>query len=119
MSSSGPALLQHAHRELYQPRILAAISAGVLKETSLEGAELLNKGKVRDVYKCPSGNLALVTTDRQSAFDRVLAAIPFKGMVLNRLAAWWFSKTADIVTNGALSFPHPNVTMALPIEGPS
>jgi len=71
---------------------------------------------VRDVYKCPSGNLALITTDRQSAFDRVLAAIPFKGMVLNQLAAWWFSKTTEIVANGALSQPHPNVTMALPIE---
>ena len=72
--------------------------------------------QVRDVYKCPSGNLALITTDRQSAFDRVLAAIPFKGMVLNQLAAWWFSKTTDIVANGALSQPHPTVTMALPID---
>ena len=56
----------------------------------------LNKktGKVRDQYDL-GNRLALITTDRQSAFDRVLASIPFKGQVLNMASAWWFEKTKE------------------------
>jgi len=108
---TGPRLLDRPQRAQYEEIIRKAIPHA-LQETSIDGAELLNKGKVRDVYKLPSGNLALVTTDRQSAFDRILAAIPFKGMVLNKISQWWFSRTTDIVANGFLSSPHPNVTMA-------
>eukprot|EP00178_Gracilaria_changii_P002120 TRINITY_DN1313_c0_g2_i1.p1 TRINITY_DN1313_c0_g2~~TRINITY_DN1313_c0_g2_i1.p1 ORF type:complete len:595 (+),score=80.21 TRINITY_DN1313_c0_g2_i1:241-1785(+) len=77
------------------------------------------KGKVRDQYAfdgVTNGKaerlLALVTTDRQSAFDRILAAIPFKGAVLNKTAAFWFESTKHIVPNHVLSVPHPNVTIA-------
>ena len=52
-----------------------------------------------------------VTTDRQSAFDRHLASIPFKGAVLNRTSAWWFNQTKDIVPNAWISSPDPNVTV--------
>ena len=68
-------------------------------------------GKVRDRYDL-GDRMALITTDRQSAFDRVLAAIPFKGQVLNMTSAWWFEQTRHIVPNHVLSIPDPNVTIA-------
>ncbi|KAL9254928.1 Phosphoribosylaminoimidazole-succinocarboxamide synthase, chloroplastic-like protein [Drosera capensis] len=70
------------------------------------------RGKVRDIYE--SGEyLVLVTTDRQSAFDRVLASIPFKGQVLNETSLWWFEKTQHIAPNAVVSAPDPNVTIAM------
>ncbi|NCN04292.1 MAG: phosphoribosylaminoimidazolesuccinocarboxamide synthase [Spirochaetales bacterium] len=56
------------------------------------------RGKVRDVLDIGQ-NLLLVTTDRISAFDRVLGVIPYKGEILNRLACWWLEKSASIVPN--------------------
>ena len=72
-------------------------------------------GKVRDQYDL-GDKLALITTDRQSAFDRVLASIPFKGQVLNLTSAWWFEKTRDIIQNQVISIPDPNVTLAKKCE---
>jgi phosphoribosylaminoimidazole-succinocarboxamide synthase len=77
-------------------------------------------GKVRDMYRRP-GQLILITTDRVSAFDRVLGLIPYKGQALNQLSAFWFGQTADIVANHLLAVPDPNVTIAieaqpLPVE---
>ena len=69
------------------------------------------KGKVRDRYDLGK-HLALITTDRQSAFDRVLASIPFKGQVLNQTGAWWFEQTRDIIPNHVIELPDPNVTIA-------
>lgn len=84
------------------------------------------EGKVRISYSLPRdaaiGDRRLfVTTDRLSAFDRVIAGVPYKGQVLNQLAAWWFATTADIVPNHVLSVPDPNVLVArsatpLPVE---
>ena len=68
-------------------------------------------GKVRDQYELED-KIALITTDRQSAFDRVLASIPFKGQVLNLTSAWWFDKTKHIIPNHVLKIPDPNVTLA-------
>jgi len=68
-------------------------------------------GKVRDQYELES-QIALITTDRQSAFDRVLASIPFKGQVLNLTSAWWFEQTKHIIPNQVISVPDPNVTLA-------
>lgn len=67
-------------------------------------------GKVRDTYVSGDKMIA-VTTDRQSAFDRHLAFIPFKGAVLNQTSQWWFRQTADIVPNAVLATPDPNVTV--------
>jgi phosphoribosylaminoimidazole-succinocarboxamide synthase len=53
-----------------------------------------------------------VTTDRLSAFDRIIAGVPYKGQVLNQLAAWWFRQTADIVANHVIAVPDPNVLVA-------
>lgn len=92
----------------YTEKIKAQLN-NCLTETSLN---LQNKkiGKVRDSYALPD-KMVLITTDRQSAFDRVLAAIPFKGQVLNQTSAWWFEQTKNIVPNHVLSIPDPNVTV--------
>ncbi len=70
------------------------------------------QGKVRDMWPLDDGRRLIVTTDRQSAFDVVLATIPFKGQVLTRLTKWWFDHTDDIVPNHVLSMPDPNVIVA-------
>jgi phosphoribosylaminoimidazole-succinocarboxamide synthase len=68
------------------------------------------RGKVRDTFDL-GDRLVLVTTDRQSAFDRVLASVPFKGQVLNQVSAFWFEETRDLFPNHVLSVPDPNVTI--------
>lgn len=82
-------------------------------------------GKVRDTYDLspgdPTGELLLITTDRQSGFDRLLGAIPYKGQVLNRTSLYWFEQTKHLVPNHVLSSPHANALLArkcrvLPIE---
>ena len=70
------------------------------------------RGKVRDLYQVTPEQLALITTDRLSAFDRILGLVPYKGQVLNQLAAFWFEQTAAIVPNHLLETPDPNVTIA-------
>ena len=69
------------------------------------------RGKVRDVYDI-GDKLILITSDRQSAFDRILAAIPFKGQVLNLTSVWWFEQTKHIVKNHVLDLPDENVIVA-------
>ena len=78
------------------------------------------EGKVRDNYVV-DGKRVIITTDRISAFDRVLCAIPFKGQVLNQTAAFWFEQTRHIVPNHVLSVPDPNVLLTrecvlIPVE---
>lgn len=78
-------------------------------------------GKVRETWQLPDGKRLLVTTDRLSAFDRIIGLVPHKGQVLNQLAAWWFEQTADIVANHVVSMPDPNALIAvdarpLPVE---
>ncbi len=91
--------------------------------TDAHFAELPNfsRGKVRDCYDLADGRRIIVTTDRQSAFDQVLAAVPFKGQVLTATARFWFEATADLVANHALAYPDPNVMVVrrlamLPVE---
>jgi phosphoribosylaminoimidazole-succinocarboxamide synthase len=66
------------------------------------------EGKVRDNYT-KDGKRTIIVTDRISAFDRVLGTVPFKGQVLNRLAAWWFERTRAVAPNHLLRVPDPNV----------
>lgn len=92
----------------------------ILQETNFSFLGPKKTGKVRDMYE-RGGNLVLITTDRHSSFDRIIAHIPWKGQVLNQLSAWWFDKTKDIVPNAVLAIPDPNVTIArkctmVPIE---
>ena len=95
--------------EHYKPRIIKELK-NTLTETSLNKG-IKKKGKVRDQYEY-NEKIILITTDRQSAFDRVLASIPFKGQVLNLTSAWWFEQTKDIIPNHVLDIPDPNVTVA-------
>ena len=99
--------------EHYKGRIKAELN-NTLTETSLSGRSK-KTGKVRDQYDL-GDQVALITTDRQSAFDRVLASIPFKGQVLNLTSAWWFSQTKHIIPNQVISVPDPNVTLAKKCE---
>jgi hypothetical protein len=70
------------------------------------------RGKVRDRIEVNDKTIALVTTDRQSGFDRQLALVPFKGSVLNLTSAFWFEKTKHIIPNHIIAVPHPYVTIA-------
>src|SRR3990172_1447751 len=70
-------------------------------------------GKVRDSYPLPGGRRLVVTTDRLSAFDRILGRVPYKGQVLNQLSEWWFEKTAQIIPNHVVETPDPNALVAL------
>jgi len=74
------------------------------------------RGKVRDRYDLGTNKIALVTTDRQSGFDRQLAQVPFKGAVLNLTSAFWFDQTRKIINNHLLSTPHPYVSIARKCE---
>jgi len=101
--------------------MLRAGLAHTLEHARLDGLGPAMVGKVRDAYRLSDGRRVLVTTDRISAFDRVLGTIPFKGQVLNRLSAWWFEATRETVPNHLLAVPDPNVTIAvdctpLPVE---
>lgn len=68
-------------------------------------------GKVRDWYDLQNGQRLIITTDRLSAFDRVLANVPYKGQVLNQLSAWWFEQTKNIIPNHLISIPDPNAAI--------
>ncbi len=100
--------------------VIRAQLGNVLEETDVPALGSVEHGKVRDSYRLGSRRV-LVTTDRISAFDCVLGTIPFKGQVLNQLAAFWFEKTADVVRNHVISLPDPNVMLVheceqLPVE---
>jgi phosphoribosylaminoimidazole-succinocarboxamide synthase len=92
----------------------------VLKTTNIKSLGQKYQGKVRDFYITDNKRIT-ITTDRQSAFDVILGYIPFKGAVLNQLAAFWFEKTKKIVPNHVISIPDPNVLVSkqcknLPVE---
>ena len=101
-------------------------SAQVLSNTILADAtlpELPNhyRGKVRDNYDLPDGRRVIIASDRLSAFDRILCAVPFKGQVLTQTARFWFDQTADLCPNHVVAYPDPNVLIGrrldmLPVE---
>ncbi len=101
------ALKAHAHR--------------VLADADIPELPGHYRGKVRDNYDLPDGRRILIASDRLSAFDRILAVIPFKGQVLTQTARFWFEATGDICPNHVLDYPDPNVVVArrldiLPVE---
>jgi len=92
----------------------------ILRQTDFDFLGPKTAGKVRDIYD-QGDRLVLITTDRHSSFDRIIAHIPWKGQVLNEVSAHWFELTKDIVPNHVLAVPDPNVTIArkcktVPIE---
>src|SRR4029077_1295554 len=79
------------------------------------------RGKVRDNYDLPDGRRIIIATDRLSAFDRSIAAIPCKGQVLTQTARFWFDGTADLCPNHVIEYPDPNVLVCrrldiMPVE---
>jgi phosphoribosylaminoimidazole-succinocarboxamide synthase len=114
------------------PELLRAQCARTLERTDFPELGRKLEGKVRDSYVTagretpgPLGHTGgvrtIVATDRISAFDRVLGTIPFKGQVLNQIAAFWFERTRDVAPNHVLAVPDPNVTIGrecslVPIE---
>jgi phosphoribosylaminoimidazole-succinocarboxamide synthase len=79
------------------------------------------RGKVRENYDLPDGSRIIISTDRLSAFDRILTCIPYKGQVLTQTARYWFEATKDICPNHVIAYPDPNVVVGkrldiLPVE---
>jgi len=100
---------------------LRAALKTTLDRTDLGALGVKYEGKVRDNYTTADGRRFIVTTDRISAFDRVLGTLPLKGQVLNLLAAHWFEATKNIAPNHVLDVPDPNVLVArectsMPVE---
>jgi len=100
---------------------LAALLDNVLVDATI--AELPNRyrGKVRDNYDLADGRRIIVATDRLSAFDRIITAIPCKGQVLTQIARFWFETTRDVCPNHVIEYPDPNVLLCrrlaiLPVE---
>ncbi len=102
-------------------RIIRARLHDVLVDAEFPELPGFGRGKVRDHYDLSSGQRIMIATDRQSAFDQVLAAVPFKGQVLTETARFWFESTKDVVPNHVIEYPDPNVMVVkklkmLPIE---
>jgi phosphoribosylaminoimidazole-succinocarboxamide synthase len=121
-----PARLDYGAVPLTERRImdlakLRAHAHQVLRDATIPELPNHYRGKVRDNYDLPDGRRVLVATDRLSAFDRILCAVPFKGQVLTQTARFWFEATRDICPNHALGYPDPNVVIGqrldiLPVE---
>jgi len=106
---------------MFDRSIIQENLTNTLTETNINTPfQKVHSGKVRDTYTYEDKRI-LVTTDRQSAFDRILAAIPFKGQVLNQVSAFWFEQTKDIIQNHLIAVPDPNISIVkscqtLPVE---
>ncbi|OGF28278.1 phosphoribosylaminoimidazolesuccinocarboxamide synthase [Candidatus Falkowbacteria bacterium RIFOXYC2_FULL_47_12] len=92
----------------------------MLEKTDFKNLGQRRQGKVRDIYT-QADRIILVSTDRHSSFDRIIAHIPFKGQVLTQISRWWFEQTKDIVPNHIIAMPDPNVVVVkkckvMPIE---
>lgn len=100
---------------------LGAYVGYVLADATIPELPNHYRGKVRDNYDLPDGRRIIIASDRISAFDRNLAAIPLKGQVLTQTAKFWFEATADICPNHVIEYPDPNVLVGrrltiLPVE---
>jgi phosphoribosylaminoimidazole-succinocarboxamide synthase len=106
---------------MIDPKIIASQIDNCLTEAHFPELPNYYKGKVRENYDLPDGKRILISTDRQSALDVVLAAVPFKGQVLTQVARFWFENTKDICANHVVEYPDPNVVVGrklqmLPLE---
>ena len=102
-------------------RTLALTPDNILSDATIPELPNHYRGKVRDNYDLPGDVRILIASDRVSAFDRNLAAIPFKGQVLTQIARFWFEATRDICPNHVIEYPDPNVVVGrrldmLPVE---
>src|SRR5258708_30685820 len=90
--------------------------ANILTDATIAALPNHYRGKVRDNYDLPDGRRILIATDRLSAFDRILTAIPLKGQVLTQSARFWFDATRDVCPNHVLDYPDPNVLVCRRLE---
>jgi phosphoribosylaminoimidazole-succinocarboxamide synthase len=106
---------------MLEPAILAAHPDSVLSDATIPELPDHYRGKVRDNYDLPDGRRIIIATDRLSAFDRIITAIPFKGQVLTQIARFWFDATRDVCPNHVIEYPDPNVLVCrrlaiMPVE---
>jgi phosphoribosylaminoimidazole-succinocarboxamide synthase len=106
---------------MVDPDVLARYVDLVLDDATIPELPNHYRGKVRDNYDLPDGRRIIIATDRLSAFDRNIAAIPFKGQVLTQIARFWFDRTADLCPNHVIEYTDPNVLVChrldiLPVE---
>lgn len=97
------------------------VAVRVLSEAFIPELPNRYRGKVRENYDLADGSRIIIATDRLSAFDRILTAIPDKGHVLTQTARYWFEATRDICPNHVIAYPDPNVVIGkrldiLPVE---
>jgi phosphoribosylaminoimidazole-succinocarboxamide synthase len=106
---------------MVDPDFLARHLDRVLDDATIAELPGHYRGKVRDNYDLPDGRRLIIATDRLSAFDRNIAAVPFKGQVLTQIARFWFDCTLDLCPNHVIDYPDPNVLLChrldiLPVE---
>jgi phosphoribosylaminoimidazole-succinocarboxamide synthase len=109
------------YRAVSKREVLAAQLDNVLADAAIPELPNHYRGKVRDNYDLADGRRIIIATDRLSAFDRILTAIPCKGQVLTQIARFWFDETGDICPNHVIEYPDPNVVVCrrldiLPVE---
>lgn len=114
ISGKEPAMMDNAEIKRY---LTTAVLAGI----DLMALGQRHQGKVRDNFDLADGTRVVVATDRLSVFDQVIGCIPFKGMILNQMALYWFEQTADIIANPVLAAIDPNVVVVeqldmIPVE---
>jgi len=100
---------------------LSAYAGFALQDAAIPELPHHYRGKVRENYSLPDGRRIIIATDRLSAFDRILCAVPLKGQVLTQIARHWFERTADICPNHVIEYPDPNVLVCkgltiMPVE---
>ncbi|MCW5749296.1 MAG: phosphoribosylaminoimidazolesuccinocarboxamide synthase, partial [Alphaproteobacteria bacterium] len=100
---------------------LAPFLPYVLRDATIAALPNHYRGKVRDNYDLPDGRRIVIASDRLSAFDIILTALPFKGEVLTQTARFWFDATRDICPNHVIEYPDPNVLVCrrlkiMPVE---
>jgi len=106
---------------MLEPASLAAHLGNVLFDATIPELPNHYRGKVRDNYDLPDGRRIIIATDRLSAFDRIITAIPFKGQVLTQIARFWFDATREVCPNHVIEYPDPNVLVCcrlaiMPVE---
>ena len=106
---------------MIDPAILSAFQDNILRDATIPELPNHYRGKVRDNYDLPDSRRIIIATDRLSAFDRDITALPFKGQVLTQIARFWFDSTRDICRNHVLEYPDPNVVVGhrlriMPVE---
>jgi phosphoribosylaminoimidazole-succinocarboxamide synthase len=100
---------------------IEAFLDNILADAALSELPNHYRGKVRDNYDLPDGRRIIIATDRLSAFDRIVTAVPLKGQALNQIARFWFDATRHVCPNHVVEYPDPNVLVCrrlaiLPVE---